>query len=96
MAELTTLVCNICGKQRASDTNHWRKVFLVKGAAVNDPGGIYFTDVTTVAMTFGVEVKELPDPDAHVCGDACAVTAFSQWLSTGAIECGKAGEKSNA
>jgi hypothetical protein len=87
MAKLNTFVCNVCAKQRASDSNHWRRVYLVERDGSNKPAGIFFVDWDVDMMIRpSWQPAPLPEKDAHVCGDACAVKAFSYWLTHGSLE----------
>lgn len=92
MAELTTLVCDGCGKQRASDSNHWR-VFVIAEPRKDVTGVMCFELVFwQFAQTQGGIGTDTAI--AHVCGDKCATDIFSRWLSTGTLESGKAEVKS--
>ncbi|MGO9641439.1 MAG: hypothetical protein ACLP1Y_09065 [Candidatus Acidiferrales bacterium] len=84
MAKLDTFVCNVCGKQRASDTNHWRRVLVLQADESGKSAGIIF-----------VEWGRTKHSDADVCGDQCSATIFSRWLATGSIEGSKQEEKIN-
>jgi hypothetical protein len=85
MTTLSTYVCNGCQKQRASDTNHWRRVYVVRTGDTK-PAGILFMEWAPAMTSLSFIRETFGDADGHVCGDACATLIFSRWLSTGSIE----------
>ena len=67
--EQTILICDVCSRQKG-ENNHW----LI---SVVEPG--------EVGIAFGPIDSQVDNPNAkieHICGDACALKRFSQFLGS--------------
>lgn len=63
--------CNICGKDRREDTNHWRS-FMVTHDGTR----------TILVVREGAHIGYTH----HTCGDEHASTLFARYLSTGNLD----------
>lgn len=74
--EQTILVCDVCGVQKG-ETNHWL-LAVTRPPTPEEPG--------EEGIAFGPLDASLIDPPSlkleHICGHACAIKRFSQWLET--------------
>jgi hypothetical protein len=71
----THITCDVCGQPKG-ETNHWLQ--CITQPPIADLPGI-------VGIGFGPIDAPVSDPDIkieHLCGQACAMKRFSQWLET--------------
>jgi predicted GNAT family N-acyltransferase len=74
MAKVETFICDVCGKDRREDVNHWHQVeahgevFAIGRLAPRQ------ADAQYPGYSF-----------ADVCGNECATKLFQRWLTTGKL-----------
>jgi len=76
MAVITDhIVCDVCGTPKG-ETNHW----LI--AATMPPTPAAPGEIGIGFAPMGTPVNDVDAKIEHICGHACAVKRFSQWLET--------------
>jgi hypothetical protein len=73
--DVATVACDVCGRSKG-ETNHWLQCITqpAKGD-LPEIQGIGFGPIDAPISDADIKVE-------HICGHACAVKRFSQWLET--------------
>ncbi len=72
--------CDICGAIKG-DTNHWLvAVIIPPGEDAPEEVCIAFAPIAAEVQDEAVDKRD--GEIEHICGHACAVKRFSQWLET--------------
>jgi hypothetical protein len=72
--------CNVCGALKG-ETNHWLVAITIPPTE-EEPGEVCIAFAPIDADTNEEDVELRDGTIEHICGHACAVKRFSQWLET--------------
>jgi hypothetical protein len=74
---LQPYACNVCGKSRERDANHWVLVWISKASGSGQEQ--FLCERWWERRAEAHYIK-------HACGQACAQKLFERWLATGSLE----------
>ena len=77
--------CDVCGKLRESDANHWWLVWVEeRDEYVHEPRphSTRLMFICVMAWAEWMAAREVK----HACGQACAQQLVERWLTTGSLE----------